>query len=684
MRRLSFSVVTGVTAALCAVGFVSRALRPSLPQPPTNAMADAPDPFLRDARFHQIRWRPLSSETLAESRRAGRPILLLVGTPASRLGRIMDEGAFADRQVASYLARHFTCLRVDGFAQPEWSNALLPVTRLQLGFLPDWQMWFLDPAGNVVGFLVRSDINENFDARILMQVLINARTRYERSLDRPNEQAPSAQRVDEQLLEQQTGAAAIPFSAYRSAILERIGATYGGFSSGGLRPLTPLAWRYLALTGEIGALRRAIDPLLTSPQYDPMDGGFYHVGRITPDGLRVELDKLTRENADAMHALALAGVLADEPVYRDFAEDTARFLGTARLQGWLAAARVGTEGPRQRSPRSSFGPLRLRRALPDEADRAWAETYLGLDISENPQALPFLTETWLKTAPSRRLSSVLVRLRGSAPPAVLAGARYSDVNLSAIARRIEVARIWGDQDRLQTASLDLDQAREVAIGADVRRQIGIEQAPIGYLGDYLAFADAMLQDYLATGRVPSFESGLRTLRRAQTLFAGKRPGEFVLATSLPGRAALPNSNMPEIADNLRESCTAQMIRLSLAYGRLVPPNEGLELLRPAFAAVNRFAAIATIDPVATAGYLGATTEAVDETYAVTVGPNAQEMADELFRAVPTRLIAPAFGPVRPDLQRRGPGIYVLNGTIQGPLTAEQAIRLLPRFRRTTR
>jgi len=198
---------------------------------------------------------------------------------------------------------------------------------------------------------------------------------------------------------------------------------------------------------------------------------------------------------------------------------------------------------------------------------------------------------------------------------------------------------------------------------------------LGYLGDYLAYADARLQAYLV-GDQASFESGLRVLRRARTLFAVNSPGVFLL--NRPGLASLlPDTAVPEIADNLHESCTARMIRLFMGYGRLLGSSkEGVSFQADAQAAIRRFAPIAVNGGVATAGFFCAAAEAADDAYAVTVGPDAQKIADDLAAEVPTRLIAAASKLVMPELAHRAPGVYLVHLRIQegplGPFTAPEA------------
>nr|HWA83187.1 hypothetical protein [Fimbriimonadaceae bacterium] len=128
---------------------------------------------------------------------------------------------------------------------------------------------------------------------------------------------------------------------------------------------------------------------------------------------------------------------------------------------------------------------------------------------------------------------------------------------------------------------------------------------------------------------------------------------------------------PEIVDNIRESCTAQVIRLGSEYGRLLGPA-GVDLIRASNEALARFAPICPALGQYAAGFYCAAAEVEDGTYAVTVGVNAVDLAAQLARLAPGRLVAPAFGPVKSP--GNAPGIYVIrNDAVQGPLTLQQAV-----------
>ena len=93
--------------------------------------------------------------------------------------------------------------------------------------------------------------------------------------------------------------------------------------------------------------------------------------------------------------------------------------------------------------------------------------------------------------------------------------------------------------------------------------------------------------------------------------------------------------------------------------------------------VSHFAESAPMMGLRAGGYFRAASELIEDTYVLAVGPQAQSLADAASRRAPLRFCAPVFGDMRPDVQRLGPGLYVVAGNdIRGPMEVIQAIELL--------
>ncbi|AIE85743.1 Thymidylate kinase [Fimbriimonas ginsengisoli Gsoil 348] len=661
--------MTSVVAILCLLGFIATFLRPQIPPRPANRMAREVDAFSRQASTEPVDWKPLTADSMAEARRAGRPILLLIGSPTSSVGKTLDAMTFASTEVAIYLSRNFTCLRVDGAARPEWMNAFLPFSRLRVRFQPDLQLWALDQTGRPYQFFARINGNDSFDSNAVLPVLIDLRRRFDELSTNGPTAVAAAQEGEGHLLASLTGGAAVPFARYSESL--RIGASTGWEERGMLHP-QPWTWRYLLATGDFVSVRSGEAVVLRSPLADLLDGGFFHT--LLTDGGRVEFEKLATENAQIMQALTETAALTGDAMARRFAEETWDYLSTyAWTDKGISIGQPGQAADTLRSPRYSVSARRAREALSPPL-REWAVANLGLDVARHPQAVPYLERAHRS---DRRTDAVLNLLRPtSGPDPERLDPGLADASLGCAARMIATARIWRDPIRLKHAIRLVESLEPLRTGVDVSRSLADYPQP-GYLGDYLAYADVRLQDYLATGNPAAFEAGLGVLERARKLFRGRRRGVFIL-TPPSERPIVPGTAFPEIMDNLHGSCTSRAARLMLSYGRLLGPTpEGLDLQREAHETVNLFASLAASAGVETAGFFAAAAEATDDACLICVGPKAQELADEIAGRLPTRLVAPAFGRVRPELQHKKPGVYLIRGSISGPMSADEAWRRLP-------
>lgn len=273
----------------------------------------------------------------------------------------------------------------------------------------------------------------------------------------------------------------------------------------------------------------------------------------------------------------------------------------------------------------------------------------------------------------KQFDEVLEKLRfatGRAPEARSPG--FADVTGYCVARMIESARIMGDQERLDRA---LDAFRWVEMarnGVDMRHNARPDFALYSYAGDYLGYADAALQVYLATGRYSALQSGRGVLLRCLEKFGVGPRGTMNMA--LDREAPFPwTDSLPELYDADGPSVMAHAVVLAEDYGRVFGSDD--VLVRFVNAAIGRFGPAAFTLRERGAGFFNAARRAFEDEFFVATGPKAQELADAVAMRHPFRLCVPAFGDVREDIQSRGPGIFVVRGeTVRGPFGLERAVR----------
>jgi uncharacterized protein YyaL (SSP411 family) len=674
MRRTIYPIATGVLTVLVLIAFIAALLRPFVPNPQSPRLAGRVDEFVLAGRGQPVLWRPLEPGAFALARRGGLPILLFVGVTASSLAAELDQNVFTDPDVARYVNMNFHCLRVDGLQHPQWVNAFSPISRLREEFVPGAQIWVLDPGGDVIGFIGRTAADEVFTADVMLRRLIDIRKIYDRYAS--GEMTPRldlVQRSDLARLSSLEKVEEPNLDLYERALQSVADAERGGFPRRGMQELRPLAYVFLARRGRIDQLREALDPMLVSPMGDVVDGSFFRLAR-SADFRQVSFSKSSAENADMLLALAIALRHTDDPLYAWWVDRLFDYLLRGAVDGErLAAFQVEKGATLARSPRNSFSAAKLREAL-TPAQRSWARQNLGLDVMGNPQMTPYLVSGAVVLDPT--LPEVLASLRQSiSEPRNLSGTGYFEVEAYVAARLVEAARIVGDAQRLNSALSRVAGLEAFRTGTTFARRLPRSEYAPPYLGDALSYADAKLQEYLATGEHTALSLGLSALVEAERSFRGDRLGEYVLA---PPPSPWPYTNVPELVDNLRESCTARMLRLAWMYGELLSDSdEGRSLSRVASDVARHFASVAQDGGVEVAGFYHAAAMRAQVRKVLSVGPDAVQDAAWMASQVPSVFVAPAVGPIRRDLQERGPGLYVTTSDhLLGPLSREEAVEAL--------
>ena len=82
-------------------------------------LADSSSAYLRGAAEQPIDWHPWGPEPFELAARTGRPILLDIGAVWCHWCHVMDEGTYADAEVARLVGQHFIAVKVDRDQMPE-------------------------------------------------------------------------------------------------------------------------------------------------------------------------------------------------------------------------------------------------------------------------------------------------------------------------------------------------------------------------------------------------------------------------------------------------------------------------------------------------------------------------------------------------------------------------------------
>jgi len=677
MYRPSFSVTALTLAILTIMGFVAVSQRYRLPLPPVNGLGSNTAAYLRQGAHQPVKWLTLGDEAFLQARRKGLPLLVVIGTPWSAVGRQVDKRFFMEPEIAGFLNRTFICVRVDGSESPEWLGCLYPLSRAKLGLIPEFQMWVLGPQARTIQLFARDNRNRALDPETLRRQLRAIVGQW------ANNQLPvpkgSVQQADRAMVRDANPSFAVNFSAFSDNLRQaQIEGGKGMLRSGSLF-LNPTVWSFQYATGQGALIDASFDQLVYSPMFDAVDGGFYH-SSLTNNPNQATFDKLAQENAAMGQILAQRWVLNGDPADGELSRMTLDFIEQKLgMETGLASAQLGDEQRDHRSRRNSFPPRRMEE-LPAETLVA-AVDRLGLRMDLNPNLLPYFPSSADVLGAQTQLARQAIFRYRAKRPMRRAENRIASVEGYTLARMIDTARILGDTDRLATAVARIDSLRDFYLNFEILKVISDDRPPAPGLESYLGLADAYLASYLATARVTDLQLGEGVLRAALKSFATGRPGLYVTTGTQPesvdskSRAfTVVDSDVPEICDGITEASTTHLMRLCHDYSRVLSSPD---LETTAYSIRSRFSAIASDIGLAATGFFGASAAMEDEAYYVTVGNRATELALAMSAKSPFRLIVPAVGNVHPELQQRGPGVYVVRGgRAEGPLTVPQASQKL--------
>jgi hypothetical protein len=84
-----------------------------------NLLARETSPYLLQHKDNPVHWRPWNDDTLAEARRAGKPILLSVGYAACHWCHVMAHESFENAEIAGVMNELFVNVKVDREERPD-------------------------------------------------------------------------------------------------------------------------------------------------------------------------------------------------------------------------------------------------------------------------------------------------------------------------------------------------------------------------------------------------------------------------------------------------------------------------------------------------------------------------------------------------------------------------------------
>lgn len=551
-RRESYAVVTNTVVVLVVIGASAYWFRDLILPPEPNDLAAFSEAFLKRASRQSINWRTSSSNPFEEALKLNRPVMVLASYSASATARRFDDEVFSKREVSARLNQEYVCVRIDLSNEPEWHSAFLPISRATSGVESGFTIWFFRPDGTLLTWIGRRSWTDRTDSNDFLGRLNDVSDSWRQSTSDDWLRAERDQKAERELLRSGRTKSVLDFSLVAP---ERIRPFFQWSANDTYRKI---------LQGEEIRAIADVKQNLSSPRFDLIDGGFFRLS----DGknkMQVEYDKDAVTNAEMAALCAKIWAASNDPVflyaYRRAIESLAmQFMVPGH---WTSSIACEIE-PGGRSKRHSFGPGKIRVEFSESAKRF--SNSVGLNSRDNPLAVPYLFNADALMKDQKAISQFINEVRSDAKntEVLLSDDDILDSSAFVVARTIEAALVTEDE---QSLLLALGWANELArfrVGKnDVLHSTKGAGRNFRSLNDYVAYADAKLWQFNATGDPTSIIDGEIVLRRALELFSRNTDTDIVLSTSTDSHLGPLDLEMTPIIDGY--SGIADLLRVSYLY-----------------------------------------------------------------------------------------------------------------------
>jgi|GEM_PF-4986125 len=681
-RRQSYPAVVGTTVALVAVFTATALLRPLIPDPEPNPIVARRGEFMQLATKELVKWRALEDRPFAEAKRTDRLVFMVVGCAWSWTGRQIDKNILIENEVAERLNHDFIPVRVDATFRPEWEFGPIPLTAAATGSDPGWYVLIVRPDGLPVAWLSRSDSRQKIETQTFLDLLTEVQKKKVQATSSMTEGIVPQMDAEAPYLAGNVTDQDGDLDSYAKRVTD-LAKTPSLLGLNGIVAWHPWEWRFIMSKGSAGEAQAGLSTLLSTSKVDWLYGGLFRVA-TEPKAAGVKFDKLAIENADMANVFACLWSQTKNPIILNFARKTFdSVLRNFWKDGEVFSFEYSEDFDQGRNPRISLKPSLLRHKFPN--DQRWLMEKLGLDVTSNPSMTIRVQDLTDYDADRNRYEDFFSRIKailGIHQP--MKGGADLVSNIAGISARLtETARILGDETRLH-AALDLYPRVESYIaGTDgVVHTLQATPDAIAFLGDYTAMVDAQLQNFLATGNINSLESGRLILIRAKSIFGSSTDG---VLGSIPPERTEPETKwvaLPNVVDGSQGSLIGAYARLSQAYSLILRDTKsGLELRGNALTTMSRYAPLTKKLQFRIGALAHAMVQITNDQAVFVVGSGAEKTALRLSIGAGEKLVVPAIGNVRVDLQKRGPGIWICSHEkISGPYSeraAQDAMASLP-------
>lgn len=307
------------------------------PAPPSaNRLAHADDPYLLLHAHNPVDWYPWGSEALEKAKRENKPIFLSIGYSTCYWCHIAEREIYSNPEIAKLMNRWFVNIKVDREQRPDIDRLYMVAREILTGdggwpnnlFLtPDLKPFF---AGS---YFPPKDRN---GAPGFPTVLRSLRQTWEKDRAKALRVAEEVSAALQKIARGDGETSPVDASAWLARALAETTARFdeidGGFGPRPTKfPQPPLLSMLLvahAQSKDPAVLKMATTTLMSMAQGGVMDqlGGGFHRYSTEPSWSIPHFEKMIEDNAQLLGVYAEAYKAAPEPLFRDAAERTARYL----------------------------------------------------------------------------------------------------------------------------------------------------------------------------------------------------------------------------------------------------------------------------------------------------------------------------------------------------------------------
>jgi uncharacterized protein YyaL (SSP411 family) len=487
-----------------------------------HRLANAASVYLRSASEQSIDWHPWGEEPFALAKRLGRPVLIDVGAVWCHWCHVMDEGTYADPEVARLLAEGFVAVKVDRDENPEVDRRF----QRQVNAITGEGGWpltaFATPDGEVflggTYFPPQDGMGRPGFRRVLQEVARLFREEPEKVRQNTEVVRAALARMSEGRASRSTSNPEF-LARVLGSIHDSYDPVHGGF---GQAPKFPHAagLEFLILDGYLGGDPRSsaravatLGQMVDGGMFDQVGGGFHRYS--VDEAWHVpHFEKMGADNAELLAALVDADRVDPRPRFAESIAATVRWSSTvlADPAGGFGASQDADNAPGDDGGYFTWSRPELKAILSPEELRLVTRTFgVGTDgrMPHDPDRnvlyrllsdRELATDLGVEEAEARRrLVAAVAKMaaaRGRRPSPLVDRTLYADINglfLRAFAR---AGRSAGQADWLATAQRSADRFLRDGYAPDVgvvHRLGGAERTGHGLLADQAAMALGLVE-----------------------------------------------------------------------------------------------------------------------------------------------------------------------------------------------